>query len=148
MSVWTGEFSFTHETNACSKLAILWLVETLYHRFFCFTFVVFSLLYFSVRSSRTSALRYGRPSWFEMFLVEPGDERRIYLGDGGRFGRIFSLLYLLTAINPRGPFPGTFETRMAAVTQSARSRWSLRKIGDCEQSTSTRISSLNIWIEY
>ena len=144
MSVWTSEFSVTYETDACTKLAIFWLAETLNHRFF-FTFVVFLLPYFSVRSSRTSALCYGRSSWFEMSLVQPGVECLIYLGDGGRFGRIFSLLYIPTAITPQRPSPGTFETRMAAVTESARSRRSLRKIGDCEQSTSTRISSFNIW---
>ena len=36
------------------------------------------------------------------------DECRIYLGDGGRFGRVFSLLHLPTAINPRRPSPRYF----------------------------------------
>lgn len=30
---------------------------------------------------------YGRPSWFQIFRVLPGDECGIYLGRGGRLGR-------------------------------------------------------------
>ena len=94
---------------------------------------LFTVLYYSVRSSRSSALRYGLPSCMSVN----------YLWDGGGLGGS-ARPPSPYSYNPRRPLPRyIWKSRWPPLTvRRAIFRRSHEKIGDCEQSTEMAVFTL------